>query len=238
MSAMKMSRREAMQISTSALAGLSLGALEPGEAAAQATPQPEGLVDTKLRDAAKLALPRERVLAGGSNSIHTVKDLTVEQAVQVFEPRSQFLEVCQCLLRRLPRRALLTPPPPDLALHEQGARQRLAGEVPVEVGGAPLEQALTPAASPGRPSALESPDHGWRERRRRTARCFAADWEARRARRDTRTGSGTRAAGYVSVRHSRRRCATAASLATAGPTPPKTPGWSQRRYRRLRPATY
>ena len=53
----KMSRREAMQLSTSALAGLSLGALKPDEAAAQATPpQPGGLVDTRLRDAAKLAL--------------------------------------------------------------------------------------------------------------------------------------------------------------------------------------
>jgi DMSO/TMAO reductase YedYZ molybdopterin-dependent catalytic subunit len=52
-----MSRREAMQLSTTALAGLSLSALAPGEAAAQAAaPQPESLVDTKLRDAAKLAL--------------------------------------------------------------------------------------------------------------------------------------------------------------------------------------
>jgi DMSO/TMAO reductase YedYZ molybdopterin-dependent catalytic subunit len=52
-----MSRREAMQLSTTALAGLSLGALAPGEAAAQAAaPQPEGLVDTKLRGAAQLAL--------------------------------------------------------------------------------------------------------------------------------------------------------------------------------------
>jgi DMSO/TMAO reductase YedYZ molybdopterin-dependent catalytic subunit len=50
-----MSRREALQLSTTALAGISLGALKPGEAAAQAT-QPSGLVDTKLRDAAKLAL--------------------------------------------------------------------------------------------------------------------------------------------------------------------------------------
>jgi DMSO/TMAO reductase YedYZ molybdopterin-dependent catalytic subunit len=53
----KMSRREAMQLSTSALAGLSLGTLAPGEAAAQgAPPQPGGLVDTKLRDASKLPL--------------------------------------------------------------------------------------------------------------------------------------------------------------------------------------
>jgi DMSO/TMAO reductase YedYZ molybdopterin-dependent catalytic subunit len=57
MNAVNMSRREAMQVSTSALAGLSLGALRLGDAAAQAAPpQPEGLVDTKLRDAAKLAL--------------------------------------------------------------------------------------------------------------------------------------------------------------------------------------
>src|ERR1700719_139839 len=53
----KISRREAMQLSTSALAGLSWGVLAPGEAAAQAAPpQPDGLVDTKLRDAAKLPL--------------------------------------------------------------------------------------------------------------------------------------------------------------------------------------
>jgi DMSO/TMAO reductase YedYZ molybdopterin-dependent catalytic subunit len=53
----KLSRREAMQLSTSALAGLSLGALAPGEAAAQAAaPQPGGLVDTKLRDASRLPL--------------------------------------------------------------------------------------------------------------------------------------------------------------------------------------
>ena len=54
----KLSRREAMQLSTAGLAGLSLGALAPGEAAAQATaaPQPGGLVDTKLRDASRLPL--------------------------------------------------------------------------------------------------------------------------------------------------------------------------------------
>jgi DMSO/TMAO reductase YedYZ molybdopterin-dependent catalytic subunit len=52
-----MSRREAMQLSTTALAGLSLGALTPGQVAAQAAaPQPEGLVDTKLRSASQLPL--------------------------------------------------------------------------------------------------------------------------------------------------------------------------------------
>jgi DMSO/TMAO reductase YedYZ molybdopterin-dependent catalytic subunit len=57
MNATNISRREAMQLSTTALAGLSLGALKPGEAAAQAAaPQPEGLVDTKLRGAAQLPL--------------------------------------------------------------------------------------------------------------------------------------------------------------------------------------
>jgi DMSO/TMAO reductase YedYZ molybdopterin-dependent catalytic subunit len=57
MNATNMSRREALQLSTTALAGMSLGALRPDQAAAQgAAPQPEGLVDTKLRDAAKLAL--------------------------------------------------------------------------------------------------------------------------------------------------------------------------------------
>jgi DMSO/TMAO reductase YedYZ molybdopterin-dependent catalytic subunit len=53
----KLSRREAMQLSTAGLAGLSLGALAPGEAAAQATaPQTGGLVDSKLRDASRLPL--------------------------------------------------------------------------------------------------------------------------------------------------------------------------------------
>jgi DMSO/TMAO reductase YedYZ molybdopterin-dependent catalytic subunit len=57
MNTIKMSRREAMQLSTAAIAGLSFGALKPGEAVAQsAPPQPQGLVDTKLRDAAQLAL--------------------------------------------------------------------------------------------------------------------------------------------------------------------------------------
>src|SRR5260370_36021848 len=57
MNTIKMSRREAMQLSTAAIAGLSFGALKPGEAVAQsAPPQPQGLVDTKLPDAAQLAL--------------------------------------------------------------------------------------------------------------------------------------------------------------------------------------
>jgi DMSO/TMAO reductase YedYZ molybdopterin-dependent catalytic subunit len=52
-----LSRREAMQLSTAGLAGLSLGALALGEAAAQAeAPQPGGLIDTKLRDASRLPL--------------------------------------------------------------------------------------------------------------------------------------------------------------------------------------
>jgi DMSO/TMAO reductase YedYZ molybdopterin-dependent catalytic subunit len=57
MNATNLSRRAAMQLSTTALAGLSLGALGPGEAAAQsAPPQPQGLVDAKLRDASRLPL--------------------------------------------------------------------------------------------------------------------------------------------------------------------------------------
>jgi DMSO/TMAO reductase YedYZ molybdopterin-dependent catalytic subunit len=53
----KLSRREAMQLSTAGLAGLSLGALAPGETAAQsAAPQPDGLIDTKLREASRLPL--------------------------------------------------------------------------------------------------------------------------------------------------------------------------------------
>ncbi|MEQ4305097.1 hypothetical protein ABNF97_27575 [Plantactinospora sp. B6F1] len=40
-------------------------------------------------DMHKAGLPQERVLAGGGNSIHTVKNLTVEQAVQVYEPKGR-----------------------------------------------------------------------------------------------------------------------------------------------------
>jgi len=54
---MKMSRRETMQLSATALAGLSFAAIRPSSVAAQAAQaQPEGLVDTKLRDPAALAL--------------------------------------------------------------------------------------------------------------------------------------------------------------------------------------
>jgi DMSO/TMAO reductase YedYZ molybdopterin-dependent catalytic subunit len=56
MNTANLSRREAMQLSTTALAGLSLGALATGEALAQSAPQPQGLVDTKLRDASRLPL--------------------------------------------------------------------------------------------------------------------------------------------------------------------------------------
>src|SRR5258708_33875511 len=54
--AMKMSRRESMQFSATALAGLSLAALKPEAAAAQAAPQPQGLVDTQLRNISTLPL--------------------------------------------------------------------------------------------------------------------------------------------------------------------------------------
>jgi DMSO/TMAO reductase YedYZ molybdopterin-dependent catalytic subunit len=53
---MKMSRRETMQISTAALAGLSLAGLKAERLAAQAAPQPDGLVDTKLRQISTLPL--------------------------------------------------------------------------------------------------------------------------------------------------------------------------------------
>jgi DMSO/TMAO reductase YedYZ molybdopterin-dependent catalytic subunit len=52
---MKMSRRDTMQLSAAALAGLSLAELSRA-AAQNAPPQPDGLVETKLRDAATLAL--------------------------------------------------------------------------------------------------------------------------------------------------------------------------------------
>jgi DMSO/TMAO reductase YedYZ molybdopterin-dependent catalytic subunit len=58
---MKVSRRETMQLSASALAGLSLAGLKLQEAAAQAAspqpaPQPDGLVDTQLRSIQTLPL--------------------------------------------------------------------------------------------------------------------------------------------------------------------------------------
>ena len=67
---MKMSRREAMQFSATALAGLSFGAIKPSELAAQsAQPQPEGLADTKLREVAALPLTPD-----GSAVEYTPKD--------------------------------------------------------------------------------------------------------------------------------------------------------------------
>jgi DMSO/TMAO reductase YedYZ molybdopterin-dependent catalytic subunit len=54
---MKVSRRETMQLSATALAGLSLAGLRAQEALAQAAaPQPDGLVDTKLREISTLPL--------------------------------------------------------------------------------------------------------------------------------------------------------------------------------------
>jgi len=55
---MKMSRRETMQFSATALAGLSLAGLKPEQLVAQAAPQPQpdGLVDTQLRNISTLPL--------------------------------------------------------------------------------------------------------------------------------------------------------------------------------------
>ena len=53
---MRMSRRETMQFSATALAGLSLASLKAEQLAAQAAPQPDGLVDTKLRQISMLPL--------------------------------------------------------------------------------------------------------------------------------------------------------------------------------------
>jgi hypothetical protein len=51
-----MSRRETMQFSATALAGLSLASLKAEQLAAQAAPQPDGLVETKLRQISTLPL--------------------------------------------------------------------------------------------------------------------------------------------------------------------------------------
>ena len=56
MNAKKMSRRETIQFSATALAGMSLAGLKPGAAAAQGGPQSEGLVDTQLRNISTLPL--------------------------------------------------------------------------------------------------------------------------------------------------------------------------------------
>ena len=53
---MKISRRETMQLSATALAGLSLPLLRTSEAAAQPAPPPAGLVETPLRNIAALPL--------------------------------------------------------------------------------------------------------------------------------------------------------------------------------------
>ena len=54
---MKISRRETMQMSTAALAGLSMTALKSQDVLAQASPpQPEGLVDAQLRNIQTLPL--------------------------------------------------------------------------------------------------------------------------------------------------------------------------------------
>ena len=54
---MKISRRETMQLSATALAALSVGALRPTPVAAQnAAPQPDSLVDTPLRNIQPLPL--------------------------------------------------------------------------------------------------------------------------------------------------------------------------------------
>ena len=54
---MNMSRREAMQLSATAVAAMSFGTLRPSEGAAQsAQPQADGLIDTRLRNIAPLPL--------------------------------------------------------------------------------------------------------------------------------------------------------------------------------------
>ena len=53
---MRMSRRETMQFSATALAGLSLASLKAEQLAAQGAPQPDGLVETKLRQISTLPL--------------------------------------------------------------------------------------------------------------------------------------------------------------------------------------
>ena len=53
---MEISRRDTMRFSATALAGLSLAGLKAEDVAAQAAPQPNGLVDTQLRSISTLPL--------------------------------------------------------------------------------------------------------------------------------------------------------------------------------------
>jgi DMSO/TMAO reductase YedYZ molybdopterin-dependent catalytic subunit len=53
---MKISRRDTMQLSATALAGLSLSALRMSQAAAQGAPTPQNLVETPLRNISQLPL--------------------------------------------------------------------------------------------------------------------------------------------------------------------------------------
>jgi DMSO/TMAO reductase YedYZ molybdopterin-dependent catalytic subunit len=53
---MKISRRDTMQLSATALAGLSLSALRMSQAAAQGAPTPQSLVETPLRNISQLPL--------------------------------------------------------------------------------------------------------------------------------------------------------------------------------------
>ena len=78
---MKMSRRETMQFSTAALAGLSLAGLKPEQLAAQAAPQPDGLVDTKLRQISTLPLNPD----GSAVEFSAAVDAWTAAAVPVLE---------------------------------------------------------------------------------------------------------------------------------------------------------
>lgn len=67
---MNITRRDAMRVYGAAVAGLSLGTLKPHELLAQAQqPQPEGLVETKLREVAALPLKPD-----GSAPEYTAKE--------------------------------------------------------------------------------------------------------------------------------------------------------------------
>lgn len=74
---MKISRREAMRVSGTALAGISLGTLKPNELLAQAQqPTPDKLADTRLREVAPLSL----------NPDGSAREYTPREAGTISEP--------------------------------------------------------------------------------------------------------------------------------------------------------
>ena len=112
---MKISRRETMQISATALAGLSLAALRPTAAGAQGAPTPDRLVDTQLRNIQSLPL----------NTDGSAPEYTPQEAGQITGVEATFTQVPYYMrspwTRTLDTRpGGLTPPAPKAAPSKPG----------------------------------------------------------------------------------------------------------------------